>query len=93
LTFLWPSTHISGTGVHIYFGLEPSWNICPKTMNTKDEQYHALEGRKIDLGFVYLRARPTGRDLQWTCVGYDVIMAAVAERSPLAQKRVPPRLM
>jgi hypothetical protein len=30
LTFLWPSTHISGTGVHIYFGLEPSWNICPK---------------------------------------------------------------
>lgn len=41
-------------------------------MNTKDEQYHALEGRKIDLGFVYLRARPTGRDLQWTCVGYDV---------------------
>jgi hypothetical protein len=36
LTFLWPSTHISGTGVHIYFGLEPSWNICPKTMKIRN---------------------------------------------------------
>ena len=53
---------------------------------TPAEQYHALEGRKIDLGFVCLRARPHGSDLQWACVGQGVIMAAVAAGSPLAQK-------
>jgi DNA-binding transcriptional LysR family regulator len=53
---------------------------------TPAEQYHALEGRKIDLGFVSLRARPPGNDLQWACVGQDVIMAAVAAGSPLGQK-------
>ena len=53
---------------------------------TPAEQYHALEGRKIDLGFVSLRARPSGNDLQWACVGREVIMAAVAAGSPLGQK-------
>jgi hypothetical protein len=53
---------------------------------TPAEQYHALEGRKIDLSFVCFRGPPTGSDLQWACVGHDVIMAAVAAGSPLAQK-------
>jgi DNA-binding transcriptional LysR family regulator len=35
---------------------------------------------------VCLRGRPTGRELQWACVGHDVIVAAVASGSPLAQK-------
>jgi DNA-binding transcriptional LysR family regulator len=64
---------------------------CPRTaLNLFDltpaEQYHALEGRKIDLGFVCFRGPPTGSDLQGACVGQDVILAAVAEGSPLAQK-------
>jgi DNA-binding transcriptional LysR family regulator len=64
---------------------------CPRTaLNLFDmtpaEQYEALEARKIDLGFVCLRARPTGSELHWTCVGHDVMMAAVAAGSPLAQK-------
>jgi DNA-binding transcriptional LysR family regulator len=64
---------------------------CPRTaLNLFDmtpaEQYEALEARKIDLGFVCLRPRPTGSELHWTCVGHDVMMAAVAAGSPLAQK-------
>jgi DNA-binding transcriptional LysR family regulator len=64
---------------------------CPGTaLNLFDmtpaEQYRALEERKIDLGFVCLRARPTGSDLQWSCVSHDAIIAAVAAGSPLAQK-------
>ena len=42
--------------------------------------------RKIDLGFVYLRAHPIGKDLEWTSIGHDVVLAAVGERSPLARK-------
>jgi DNA-binding transcriptional LysR family regulator len=64
---------------------------CPRTaLNLFDltpaEQYHALEGSKIDLGFVCFRGPPTDSDLQGACVGHDVIMAAVAEGSLLAQK-------
>jgi DNA-binding transcriptional LysR family regulator len=64
---------------------------CPRTaLNLFDmtpaEQYEALEARKIDLGFVCLRARPTGSELHWACVGHDVMTAAVAAGSPLAQK-------
>src|ERR1700730_2639416 len=64
---------------------------CPRTaLNLFDmtpaEQYGALDERKIDLGFVYLRARPIGKDLQWTSIGHDVVMAAVGARSPLARK-------
>jgi LysR family transcriptional regulator, benzoate and cis,cis-muconate-responsive activator of ben and cat genes len=53
---------------------------------TPTEQFRALEGCKIDLGFVCFRARPTGSDLQWACVGHDTIMAAVVVGSPLARK-------
>ena len=53
---------------------------------TSAEQYRALDERKIDLGFVCFQTRPTVSDLQWACVGQDVIMAAVAAGSPLAKK-------
>jgi DNA-binding transcriptional LysR family regulator len=64
---------------------------CPRTaLNLFDltpaEQYDALEGRKIDLGFVCFRGPPAGGELQGACVGQDVILAAVSEGSPLAQK-------
>jgi DNA-binding transcriptional LysR family regulator len=64
---------------------------CPRTaLNLFDmtpaEQYQALEERKIDLGFVCLQGRPTSSELQSACVSHDVIMAAVATGSPLAQK-------
>jgi DNA-binding transcriptional LysR family regulator len=64
---------------------------CPRTaLNLFDltpaEQYHALEGRKIDLGFICFRGPPTGGDLQGACVGQDVILAAAATKSPLARK-------
>jgi DNA-binding transcriptional LysR family regulator len=84
-----------GYVANVYHDLLPATlgafrKACPGTaLNLFDmtpaEQYHALEGSKIDLGFVCFRARPP-RDLQWTCVGHDVIMAAVAAGSPLAQK-------
>src|SRR5271165_557049 len=85
-----------GHVANVYHDLLPATlgafrKACPRTaLNLFDmtpaEQYHALEGRKIDLGFVCFRARPTGNDLQWTCVGHDVIMVAVAAGNPLAKK-------
>lgn len=85
-----------GYVANVYHDLLPATlgafrKACPRTaLNlfdmTPTEQYHALEERKIDLGFVCFRARPTGSDLQWACVGHDAIMAAVAAGSPLARK-------
>jgi DNA-binding transcriptional LysR family regulator len=64
---------------------------CPRTaLNLFDmtpaEQFHALDERKIDLGFVCFRTRPTDSDLQWACVGHDIVMAAIAAGNPLARK-------
>jgi LysR family transcriptional regulator, benzoate and cis,cis-muconate-responsive activator of ben and cat genes len=64
---------------------------CPRTaLNLFDmtpaEQYQALDGRKIDLGFVCFRPRSTGSDLQSASVGQDITMVAVAEANPLAKK-------
>jgi DNA-binding transcriptional LysR family regulator len=85
-----------GYVANVYHDLLPATlgafrKACPRTaLNLFDmtpaEQYHALEERKIDLGFVCFRACQTGSDLQSTCVGHDVIMAAVAARSPLTKK-------
>lgn len=85
-----------GYVANVYHDLLPATlgafrKACPRTaLNLFDmtpaEQYDALDQRKIDLGFVYLRARPTGKDLQWAGVGHDVIMAVVAAGNPLAQK-------
>jgi DNA-binding transcriptional LysR family regulator len=85
-----------GYVANVYHDLLPATlgafrNACPRTaLNLFDmtpvEQHYALEERKIDLGFVYLCARSPDSDLQWACVGHDVIWAAVAAGSPLAQK-------
>jgi DNA-binding transcriptional LysR family regulator len=87
-----------GFVANVYHDLLPATlgafrKACPRTaLNLFDmtpaEQYHALEleGRKIDLGFVSFRAGSAGSDLQWACVGHDVIMVAVAAGNPLAQK-------
>jgi DNA-binding transcriptional LysR family regulator len=71
--------------------LEAFRKVCPRTpLNLFDmtpaEQYLALDERKIDLVFVCFPGRPTGSDLQWACVDHDVVMAAVAEENPLANK-------
>jgi DNA-binding transcriptional LysR family regulator len=85
-----------GYVANVYHDLLPATlgafrKACPRTaLNLFDmapaEQYHALDERKIDLGFVYLRAIPIGKDLQWASVGHDDVMAAVGVGSPLAQK-------
>jgi DNA-binding transcriptional LysR family regulator len=53
---------------------------------TPAEQYRALDDHQIDLGFVCFRAGPIGDDLQWACVGQDIMMVAVAEQNPVAKK-------
>jgi DNA-binding transcriptional LysR family regulator len=85
-----------GYVANIYHDLLPATlgafrKACPRTaLNLFDmtpaEQYHALEGRKIDLGFVPFRSHSNGSDLQSASVGQDNIMVAVAEGNPLAQK-------
>jgi DNA-binding transcriptional LysR family regulator len=80
----------------VYHGMLPATlgafrKACPRTaLNLFDmtpaEQYHAIDGHKIDLGFVCFRARSNGSDLQSACVGQDIMMVAVAEVNPLAEK-------
>jgi LysR family transcriptional regulator, benzoate and cis,cis-muconate-responsive activator of ben and cat genes len=53
---------------------------------TPAEQYRALDERQIDLGFVCFRAGSIGKELQWTCVGHDNVIVAVATGNPLAKK-------
>jgi DNA-binding transcriptional LysR family regulator len=85
-----------GYVANVYHDLLPATlgafrKACPRTaLNLFDmtpaEQYLAVDERKIDLGFVCFRGRPTGNDLQWACVGHDVVMVALAEVNPLAKK-------
>jgi DNA-binding transcriptional LysR family regulator len=69
--------------------------VCPEVaVNLFDmspaEQLHALEARKIDLGFVGLRPmapKSSPSPLAWECVaGHDVVVALPAQH-PLAKKR------
>jgi DNA-binding transcriptional LysR family regulator len=53
---------------------------------TPAEQYRSLEERQIDLGFVCFRPGSTGNGLQWSCVGHDNMMVAMATGNPLAKK-------
>jgi DNA-binding transcriptional LysR family regulator len=85
-----------GYVANVYHDLLPATlgafrKACPRTaLNLFDmtpaEQYRAIDERKIDLGFVCFRGRPTSSDLQWARVGHDVIMVAVAAGSPLSEK-------
>jgi DNA-binding transcriptional LysR family regulator len=64
---------------------------CPRTaLNlfemTPAERYQALDEHKLDLGFVCFRTRSVGSDLHWKSIGHDILMVAVAARSPLAKK-------
>jgi DNA-binding transcriptional LysR family regulator len=53
---------------------------------TSAEQFAALEGRKIDLGFVGLPPALSGHDLLSQCVAYDVMLVAISARHALAAK-------
>jgi len=84
-----------GYVANVYHGLLPATlgafrKACPRTaLNLFDmtpaEQYHALDERKIDLGFVCFRPS-TSIDLHWASVGKDIMMVAVAAGNPLAKK-------
>jgi DNA-binding transcriptional LysR family regulator len=51
-----------------------------------DEQFLALEGRKIDLGFVGLPPALSMDDFLSECVGHDTIFVALPARHPLVRK-------
>ncbi len=53
---------------------------------TSAEQFHALDARTIDLGFVGLRPALSGHDLLSESVAEDTILAALPLGHPLAKK-------
>ncbi len=53
---------------------------------TSAEQFQAIEGHKIDLGFIGLRPALSGHDLLSECVAHDTILVALPARHPLAKK-------
>ena len=53
---------------------------------TSAEQFQALEGHKIDLGFIGLRPALSGHDLLSEAVAHDTILVALPARHPLAKK-------
>jgi DNA-binding transcriptional LysR family regulator len=85
-----------GYVANIHYGLLPATlgafrKLCPRVaLNlfdmTSAEQFQALEGRKIDLGFVGLRPALSGHDLLSECVAHDTILVALPDRHPLARK-------
>jgi DNA-binding transcriptional LysR family regulator len=65
--------------------------LCPSVaLNLFDmpssEQFEALEGLKIDLGFIGLRPALSGHDLLSECVAHDTILVALPARHPLVKK-------
>jgi len=91
------STHLNiGYVANIHYGLLPATlgafrKLYPRVaLNLFDmtgaEQFHALDGRKIDLGFVGLRPAITGSDLLFECVAHDSILVALTARHPLTEK-------
>jgi DNA-binding transcriptional LysR family regulator len=98
-----------GYVANIYHDLLPATlgtfrKACPNTaLNLFDmtpaEQYQALDGRRIDLGFVGLRPCSIEgyRDLPWACFAQDRIMAVIpkedslARRSKIALKELEPK--
>jgi DNA-binding transcriptional LysR family regulator len=82
------------------FGLLPAtlttfYQTCPETaVNLFDmspgEQIHALEARKIDLGFIGLRPSLTNRNmaaLEWECVAHHDVVAVLPANHPLRKRR------
>jgi DNA-binding transcriptional LysR family regulator len=65
--------------------------LCPSVaLNlfdmTSAEQFTALEGRKIDLGFVGIPPALSGHDLLSECVAHDVMLVGLPERHALAAR-------
>jgi DNA-binding transcriptional LysR family regulator len=85
-----------GYVANIHYGMLPATlgafrKLCPKVaLNLFDmssaEQFLALEGRKIDLGFVGLRPALSGHDLLSECVAHDTILVALPILHPLSKK-------
>jgi DNA-binding transcriptional LysR family regulator len=53
---------------------------------TTAEQFLALDGRKIDLGFVGLAPELSGRHLLSECVAHDTMLVALPANHPLTKK-------
>ena len=85
-----------GYVANIHYGLLPATlgafrKLCPGVaLNlfdmTSAEQFQALDGRKIDLGFVGLPPVLSGHDLLSERVANDTILVALPARHPLAKK-------
>ena len=85
-----------GYVANIHYGLLPATlgafrKLCPGVaLNlfdmTSAEQFLALESRKIDLGFVGIRASFSGHDLLSERVAHDVMLAALPSGHALAKK-------
>ena len=50
------------------------------------EQLRALDGRKIDLGFIGLRAPRSSKDLQWECITHHEIVVVLPDQHKMATK-------
>jgi DNA-binding transcriptional LysR family regulator len=85
-----------GYVANIHYGLLPATlgafrKLCPGVaLNlfdmTSAEQFLALDSRKIDLGFVGIRASDSGSHLLSECVAHDAILVALPALHPLAKK-------
>jgi DNA-binding transcriptional LysR family regulator len=51
------------------------------------EQLRALEGRKIDLGFIGLRPPISSKDLHWECLSHHEIVVVLPARHKMAKKQ------
>lgn len=81
---------------NIHYGLLPATlgafrKLCPLVaLNLFDmscaEQFQALDGHKIDLGFIGLRPPLSNHELLAECVAYDTILVALPAHHPLAKK-------
>jgi len=91
------SSHLNiGYVANIHYGLLPATlgafrKLSPRVaLNlfdmTSAEQFRALDGRKIDLGFVGLPPAFSGHDLRSECVAHDTIVVALPTGHPLAKK-------
>jgi DNA-binding transcriptional LysR family regulator len=91
------SSHLNiGYIANIHYGLLPATlgafrKLCPGVaLNlfdmTSAEQFAALDGHKIDLGFIGLPTGLSDHNLHSETVAHDTILVALAQRHPLAKK-------
>mgnify|MGYP003868084361 CR=1 FL=1 len=81
---------------NVHYGLLPATlgafrKLCPRValnlfdLNSAD-QFQALDGRKIDLGFVGLRPSDPGQRFVFECVARNTLLVALPTRHPLARR-------